>query len=159
MTVATLLAPASVAVLAATCIAAAVCDLRAYIIPNRLPLILALAFAGYAAATPEIGWLGHLLTGAAAFAAGALLFARGWIGGGDVKLFAALALWAGPARISDTILVMSLSGAAAALALLAWRARRAAAPEAGPPLAQPMPYGIALAAAGLWLAADLLVPR
>ena len=86
------------------------------------------------------------------------LFSQGWIGGGDAKLAAATALWLGWALILDYGLVASVLGGVLTLALLvsrrtslpAWAARldwvaRLHHPETG------VPYGIALAAAGLAL--------
>jgi prepilin peptidase CpaA len=87
-----------------------------------------------------------------------LLFSRGWIGGGDAKLAAATALWLGWTLILDYGLIASLLGGVLTLVLLAsrkvrlpaWAARldwmaRLHNPKNG------VPYGIALAIAGLVL--------
>jgi len=77
--------------------AAGVRDAVSYTIPNWMPLALAGAFlvaaplAGFGFA--ELGL--HLGVGVLALAAGIVLFALGWLGGGDAKLFAAAALWMG----------------------------------------------------------------
>jgi prepilin peptidase CpaA len=86
------------------------------------------------------------------------LFSRGWIGGGDAKLAAATALWLGWALMLDYSLIASLLGGVLTLGLIAsrnmrlpaWAARldwvaRLHHPETG------VPYGIALAVAGLAL--------
>ena len=55
-----------------------------------------------------------LLCGAVALVAGFLLFLPGWLGGGDGKLVAALALWLGPQDLAIAL----LASAALLLALL-----------------------------------------
>ncbi|WP_294198473.1 prepilin peptidase [uncultured Sphingomonas sp.] len=70
-------------------------------------------------------------------------FAMGQMGGGDVKLIGALALWLTPLRVLDMLLVMSVIGGALTVAMLVerrWR-RSDAAIE--------VPYGVAIALAGL----------
>jgi prepilin peptidase CpaA len=52
------------------------------------------------------------------FAIGFLLFALNFIGGGDAKLLAAVALWAGPEHILDLLLVTALAGGGLSLILL-----------------------------------------
>jgi prepilin peptidase CpaA len=86
------------------------------------------------------------------------MFARGWIGGGDAKLFAATALWVGwPAVLTD-LAVTGLAGGVLAVALLTLRSApvRSFLPT-GPDwferLAEPgenVPYGVAIAAGALF---------
>lgn len=130
---------------------AAACDLRARHIPNRDPALAALAFLAAAAFTFEPGaLLLHLAAGAALLALGAALFARGLWGGGDAKLAAALGLWTGFAGMPRFLMVMALAGGVLALAVLALR--RPAAPAANPQAVH-LPYGVAIAAAGIdWVA-------
>src|ERR1700709_1501188 len=77
--------------------AAAGWDLASFTIPNFLQAGLIAAFVAFAAAThlhaPQIGW--HLLAGVIGLAIGFALFALGYVGGGDAKLFAAVVLWLG----------------------------------------------------------------
>ena len=49
------------------------------------------------------------------------LFARGYIGGGDVKLIPAIALWAGPSRILEFILITTICGGLLALLIISFR--------------------------------------
>src|SRR3546814_1397676 len=49
---------------------------------------------------------------------GILAFARGWFGGGDVKMLAAVSLWAGPAHLSLLLLVTALAGGLLSLIIL-----------------------------------------
>jgi prepilin peptidase CpaA len=139
---------------------AAFSDLLTMTIPNRVSIALALLFAGLAAACglslPQISW--HLASGAVMLALGFSLFAKGWIGGGDAKLAAATALWLGFEHLGDYAILASALGGALTLLLLAvrkWPLPRTLAdrpwimrlhePSTG------VPYGIALAAAGLLL--------
>ena len=68
-------------------------DLRRLIIPNGLIVGLCVLWPLYVATAPMLTMAAAgfaVLCAAAVFLAGALLFARGLIGGGDVKLLAAL---------------------------------------------------------------------
>lgn len=134
--------------------AAALCDARWRIIPNALPLALG---AGGVAAVLAAGWPAGLWSAAAAlavFAGGAALFALGVMGGGDVKLAAALTLWLPAEHVPAFLLLTSLAGGALALCVAGWRlaadlaggARAGAAWRAA--LAAPAPYGVAIAAGG-----------
>lgn len=137
---------------------AAASDLLTMTIPNRISLALVLAFvvlapvAGFGVAALAL----HLAVGLAALCLGFGLFAAGWIGGGDAKLFAATALWMGPGHMLDYTLVAAILGGALTLAIVVlrvlplpaglvrqgWLARLHDAGEG-------VPYGIALAAAAL----------
>lgn len=70
-------------------------------------------------------------------------FALGQMGGGDVKLIGALALWLPPMPLMWMLVVMSLAGGALTLVMLAERWWR--------PAERPLeiPYGVAIAIAGL----------
>lgn len=145
---------------------AAASDWRSLTIPNRYSLALVMLFPSYLiAAGGEVAWTGHLLYGGLAFVAGFVLFALRICGGGDVKLFAAVALWAGPALFLPMLVYTALSGGLIAVTLwLQHRFRRAGA-AANLQLAadsaafskQPMPYAVAIAAGGLFVALQLLL--
>lgn len=70
-------------------------------------------------------------------------FVAGQMGGGDVKMIAALALWLPPGGVLSMLMVMSLLGGALTLLFLADRWRRRAGQVAE------IPYGIAIAVAGM----------
>src|SRR5258705_10022420 len=71
-------------------------DFRRLVIPNLLPVILCIAWPLHFAAAPSlIGALSAIGCALAVFLVGAALFARGFLGGGDVKLLTAATLWAG----------------------------------------------------------------
>jgi prepilin peptidase CpaA len=139
---------------AAMLAAAAISDIRRMWIPDRYWLGIALAFA--AAATPQ-PWqvaAGGVATALLVFVGGAALFARGWIGGGDVKLLSSLALWAGFDGLAALLFDTALAGAVLALAMLVQLRRRTPANwRVHQPLRQPMPFGVAIAAAGWALVA------
>ena len=149
-----------VPVCAVTLVWAAVGDAWSYRIPNRLPALLAGGFAVLASFQPPAFVVGGLLTGLGVLAAGSLLFSRGLMGGGDVKLLSATALWCGPALLAPFALVTSVAGAALALTMLSPLrrllppppARLAVAGGGGASLGrQPMPFGVAIAVGGLWV--------
>jgi prepilin peptidase CpaA len=140
---------------------AAVSDFRHFLIPNRISVFVAGGYLIAVAGMPMHAWLAGLATGGAVLAAGTLLFARGFVGGGDVKLASVAALWAGPGLFSDFALATGIVGIAlAGLMLSPLRRRLPAAPEGDPTtgLRQPMPFGVALAAGGLWVALLHLQP-
>jgi len=149
---------ASLSAVAVAIIWSAVSDVRAYIIPNWTSLLVGASFLVAALLTPYSPLIPGLLTGGGVLLAGLGMFALGWMGGGDVKLFSALALWCGPSRLASFTLVTSLAGVALALFMLSPLRRLApSAPEAARSAArQPMPYGVAIAAGGVWLLAQYL---
>lgn len=73
------------------------------------------------------------------------LFAAGAIGGGDVKLLTALALWLPWQPYLQLIVLMALFGGVLTIAHLAWHRFRG---RTGSPR---IPYGVAIACAGLWV--------
>lgn len=149
---------------AALMAAAAFEDLRRLVIPNRLVLGLCLLWLLRLAVMPVSEWLAALETAGAAvaiFVAGALLFSRGLVGGGDVKLLSAAALWAGAVEVPALLLVTALFGGLLSLvSLTPVGARLAAARNARPNPADrnaattrtiAVPYGVAIAAAALFV--------
>lgn len=143
-----MLAQALLAVLALLLLIAATTDLRARIIGNGLNLAIAALAPAYWWATGLAFWpdialqLGLALC---VFGLFALLFAMGWMGGGDVKLLTALSLWWPLIAMLKLLVVMSLIGGVLTLAFVAVHRLRQlkASPE--------IPYGVAIACAGLWV--------
>lgn len=75
------------------------------------PLALALLFPLYALAAPAgLSWIGHVAVAAIVFGIGAALFSAGLADAGDVKLFAAAALWAGPFHLAALFAATGLAG-------------------------------------------------
>jgi prepilin peptidase CpaA len=110
-------------VLPALLAAAAGWDLASFTIPNFLALALASTFALFAlllSLSPGAVGL-HLLAGLVALAIGFALFALGYIGGGDAKLYGAMGLWLGSHDLLSYTLVAAILGGLLTLTLLALR--------------------------------------
>lgn len=110
--------------------AAMVTDLRRMRIPNWLTGAMALLFLPAGLATlPLDAFAWRLAAGAGVLALGFALFATGRMGGGDVKLLAAGALWVPAAQASQALLLLS---ATLLIGLAAVHGARAALAAAGP---------------------------
>ena len=135
-------------------------DVVSYEVPNWVSICLVAAFAAGAAfaglAMTTVAW--HLAAGAAVLMVGWILFALGVLGGADVKMLAAAAVWTGWSALAEYLLVVALSGGVLALGLIVWRRvklparwagrewlRRLHARDAG------LPYCAAIGCAGLWI--------
>ncbi|HLZ76861.1 MAG TPA: prepilin peptidase [Phenylobacterium sp.] len=140
-------------------IAGALKDLTSFTIPNQISLALAAAFPIAAIAlgvSPSVIGL-SVAVGVVALVMGMGMFAAGWIGGGDAKLFAAAALWLGLPGAMSYLLFTCMAGGALAIGLLGLRSQRVRAiMPAGPAwftrLAEPgenVPYGVAIAVGAL----------
>jgi prepilin peptidase CpaA len=112
-----------IAVLPALLAAAAGWDLASFTIPNFLNAAVALAFGVFAlAASLSPAAIGlHFVAGLIGLAIGFALFALGYIGGGDAKLYAGTALWLGPHDLLVYTLVATILGGFLTLALLGLR--------------------------------------
>jgi prepilin peptidase CpaA len=133
-------------------------DLLTMTIPNRLTLALAAAFLVLAPfAGMDLATFGyHIAAAALVLAVAFTCFAFGWIGGGDAKLAAVIALWIGWSNALDFLLLASLLGGVLTLLVLSYRSAVLPAFIVRQPwLARlhdrrvGVPYGIALAAAAL----------
>jgi prepilin peptidase CpaA len=132
--------------LATILVVAAIVDVRTFTISNRLNLTVALLAPIYWASVALSPWPGiavQLAAGATVFLLLAGAFYAGMMGGGDVKLAAALALWFPPLGTIKFLILMSVAGGVLTLVVLALhRARkREGRPE--------IPYGVAIAFGGL----------
>jgi prepilin peptidase CpaA len=103
--------------------AAGIYDLASFTIPNFLNAALLAVFLIFAlVAGLNLAAIGlHLLAGLVGLALGFGLFALGYIGGGDAKLFAVTVLWLGFRDLMPYALVASVTGGALTLAMLALR--------------------------------------
>lgn len=125
---------------------AAVRDVQTYTIRNRLVLVVA-ALAPLWWLADGVAWIDmgiRLLVAVAVFAAMALAYRVGMMGGGDVKLAAAVALWFAPGETVRFLVVMSIAGGL--VTLVAAIAHKTAKKEGSPKV----PYGVAIAIGGLW---------
>jgi prepilin peptidase CpaA len=114
-------------------------------------LLIALAAPAYWAATggfnlPEIGL--HLLTATIVFIFFLIAFRFGAMGGGDVKLFAALALWWHWIDVVRMVLYASILGALVTIVFVMIHKAKQQDGRAR------IPYGVAIALAGLWIAGE-----
>lgn len=134
-------------------------DLTSYTIPNWVSVALIAAFVPAAAASgaplTQIGLC--LAAGLGALVMAMAMFAAGWIGGGDAKLFAACALWLGAPVFMLFMLYTGLAGGVLTLAILGLRSTWLAPAVAGcPPWLRRLgtaggkvPYGVAIAVGAL----------
>lgn len=117
---------------------AAASDLFTMTISNRVSLLLIAGFFALAVVGGMAPYemLTHVGAGALLLVVTFACFAMGWMGGGDAKVAASVALWFGFAPLMDFLLYASLFGGALTLLLLQFRQ-------------WPLPYGLAGQA---WLA-------
>lgn len=133
-------------ILALLLVVAAVIDVRTFTISNRLNL-------GVALMAPLYWWSAHLplwpdigiqvAIAAGVFALLAVAFYAGMMGGGDVKLAAALALWFSPQSTLRFLVFMSIAGGVLTLVVVGLHRlkKKPGKPE--------VPYGVAIAFGGL----------
>lgn len=150
-----------VAVLAAAAFAAAACDIRRRRIPNALTGALAAAGVLTAGVTRGIPGLGvATATLAVVLLIGTVAHARGWFGGGDVKLIAAGCCGLVPSDAANFLLYTALCGGLLALyglassrtfatVLITWRL---------PATGTRLPYAVAVCGGALCLWVALLCP-
>lgn len=139
------------------CVAIAACsDFLTMTIPNRVSTILLGAFL---VAAPLVG-LGlpaiaiHLGAGLLVFSIGFVLFALNVMGGGDVKVLSASAVWFGlNASLLEYIILVSFFGGLLTIAIMMLRGKSTQIYAAGLPVpthilsGNKVPYGIAIGAA------------
>jgi len=139
-------------------------DLFTMTIPNKISIVLVVAFfivAPFAGLGIEAIAF-HVLTAMIVLGIGIFMFWMQWIGGGDAKIFAAASLWFGFDFLGEFALLTAIVGGVLTLAMLAFRAipmpepvlrltwvERLYGSSAG------VPYGIAIAIAALMLYPNL----
>ncbi|MEO5971815.1 MAG: prepilin peptidase [Sphingomicrobium sp.] len=132
--------------LAILLLAAAVIDIRTFTISNRLNACVALLAPAFWWSTALPLWPNVAVQIGLALMVFALLaaaFYAGMMGGGDVKLAAALALWFSPTTTLKFLVLMSIAGGVLTLLVLGLHRfrRREGRPQ--------IPYGVAIAFGGL----------
>ena len=145
--------------LAIILIVAAVIDVRTFTISNGLNALVALLAPLYWWSIGLPLWPDAAIQVAVAsgvFLALAVTFYMGMMGGGDVKLAAAIPLWFQPITTLKFLVVMSIAGGVLTLVVLLIHKKRGKSPIAGKaPAAKPeVPYGVAIAAGALWILAQ-----
>ncbi|HYW15924.1 MAG TPA: prepilin peptidase [Allosphingosinicella sp.] len=143
-----------IALLGAAMLWASIGDWRTRTIPNWLNGAIALLAIPYwwsvgLGLWPDVALQIGLAMGV--FGLLALAFALGWMGGGDVKMAAAIALWLPFAGVVKLLAIMSIAGGVLTLAMLAAHrmAKAAGQPE--------IPYGVAIAFGGFWLIGERIL--
>ena len=137
---------------------AAVSDFREYLIPNRVCLAIAGLYPAYVlASTTPVDWPMAIVVAMASLVTGFALFAGKFVGGGDVKLLSAVALWAGPELILGFVLLTSLFGGILSVAMMKflWTTRAREAGGATTLFKAHVPYGIAIVAGGAFVGVRL----
>ena len=141
--------------LAIALLVAAFTDIKRRQIDNWLNAAIAIAAPAFWWASglslwPDAGvQLGLAL---ATFVVTAGLFAARMMGGGDVKLLTALALWVRPQDFLFLVIVMALLGGILTILIAAWRLALRKQGKAA------IPYGSAIASAGLLTLVDKSLP-
>lgn len=142
---------------------AIVTDVTSFRIPNMVNLaLLALYPVTLLLFDTDANWLNGIIAFLILFAVGYLLFAFRVAGGGDVKMLAVLGLWVGwGVELVAFLVLMSLLGGVLTLFLLVgrklmpylilkWRGEQATIPRVLT-YGEPLPYGVAIGSAFLWL--------
>ena len=127
---------------------AAFTDLKSRRIANWLNVVIAVAAPAFWWASGLDLWPGiaqQIGVATATFAICAGLFAVRMMGGGDVKLLTALALWVPPAAFLKLVVVMALAGGVLTLVFGAWHITRRRRDRIA------IPYGVAIAIGALWV--------
>lgn len=141
--------------LAIALVIAAFTDIRRRQIDNWLNLSIALGAPLFWWASGVSLWPGVAIQigiALAAFAILAGLFALRMMGGGDVKLLTALALWIEPGLFLQLLIVMALAGGVLTVVLGAWHVMRRQRDRLQ------VPYGVAISTGGLWVLCTHYLP-
>lgn len=130
-------------------------DVRRYIIPNWLCgfLLILYPVAVFMAPAP-VDWKEGLIAMAIVFAVGYIVFARNWMGGGDVKLLIASSPWVGLSSLMEFIFTVAILGGVLSVAVFMVRkipvvASKGAALPRVLRSGEPIPYGVAISIAFL----------
>ncbi|MEM7688061.1 MAG: prepilin peptidase [Pseudomonadota bacterium] len=134
--------------LAIALIFAAISDIRERKIANWLNIAIAVGAPVFWIASGMALWPDIVIQLGLAFVvfwAFAALFAMGLLGGGDVKLLGAIALWFTPMAFLNLLLVMAFVGGGVAIGFVIRRV------VFKPKTPGTLPYGVAISAGGLWV--------
>ena len=143
---------------------AAIYDVWKFIIPNTVSVaVILLFFATAPFVDGPVDWLSHLGAALAVLLVGMVVYRFGIIGAGDVKLMAAVSLWAGFGELMGYVIVVAVCGGGLAVRL--WVLRRLIVGLMTYVLASPerlslprvlvldeqIPYGVAIAGAAVFM--------
>lgn len=154
-------------------VVAAAGDIRSRRIPNKLVLgvcglyglFAVLVLTGVIAGPGIPSVLGALKVAGITFLGTVALFAMGLLGGGDAKLIPAVALWMGEPYIAPFLIIMTLVGGLLAGGMLiksklAALKQNVVNTDAGTNkimVTDQVPYGVAIAAGGIFVTSQLIV--
>ena len=150
-------------------IACAATDVLSLRIPNVLVgALIALFLFVCVVHAPQSIWWSHVVPAVIAFGLGATLFFTGYMGGGDVKLFAVAVLWVGLPKLGFFLVSLGVFGMIAILVfsvyrqqvvgVLAWASGRLGRPIPTPAsleTGQFIPYGVVIAASAVMMGPGL----
>ena len=141
--------------LAIALVFAAFTDIRSRTISNKLNIAIAVAapvfwWTSGLALWPDVAI--QLGVAAAVFAVLCGLFAAGLMGGGDVKMLTALALWIAPGAFMQLLVIMAVAGGVLTIVMAAWHFLQNQKERLA------IPYGVAIAFGGLWVLASKYLP-
>lgn len=136
---------------AAALVTVAATDFGARRIANRAVLVVAAGALPMLVSLGPAAASGHAALAALLFLIGLAAFRARLVGGGDVKLLAAVGLWAGPDGLALHLLVQALvTLLLVPLLLLGGQVAAGGAPGVAPATPRPtVPLGVAIAAGGL----------
>jgi prepilin peptidase CpaA len=132
----------------AALLVAATQDLRCRLIPDTAAI--AIAASGAIACALSGDPLSTITIVVALFGCGAVLFHLGVMGGGDVKLIAAMGFWLSPWTVAPFLLVMAMAGGVLALGTIVYVTMSHRDATAVVPT---VPYGVAIAISGMFILA------
>ena len=136
--------------LALLLLAAAVEDVIRLRISNVVSVgVLLLALVGAGLAGFPFGLWQNAVVFVALLAAGTFVFAAGNIGGGDVKLLAAVGAWVNFQGVVELLVAVSLAGGLLALGFIAVRVKRGLGLKRQKSEAGGIPYGLAIVTGAL----------
>lgn len=125
-------------------------DIKSFVIPNKVSLVVMMSFIPYGLFTlSSADFINHGLSALIVFAVTFLLYLTKNFGAGDVKLLTALSLWAGPLWVIPMIFWVALTGGAVALIYMMKQKK-----EHTHKTKIKIPYGVAIAAGGIFVLAQ-----
>lgn len=137
-------------------------DVKEYKIPNVIVLAIMVLYIPFILTAPmHINFLDGLTTFAIVLVAGFALFAVGIIGAGDIKLFAAVALWTGSASLMTMFTTVAFTGGGLAIVYLAQlylQKFTGLKDKDYKPTMLVLPYGVAIAGGAYYTAYNYLQP-
>lgn len=137
-------------------------DVTRYTIPNWLVGSLLLLYPVAVYLSPDvIEWEMALAAMGLVFVVGCIIFMLRVMGGGDIKLITVLALWVCWNGLLDFVLLFAILGGVFSILLIIGRRMMVYAPIDAPRVLQknaPIPYGVAIALAFLWLMQQDKIP-